>query len=166
MSELDSYRRFVERLAVLESTEVFSNAQSAHAQVILETFFKFAKNNVVIFCHKLSEIVYGNQSLINAADSALNRCVSVRILTQKEPESELLTAALKKWKEDGKHVVFKTALKESFESETPYNFAVMDGKAYRFEPAKEDHTAFACMNGTELAQDLLSLFDKLDARAA
>ena len=49
--EIDTtqYRKDIERLAELNSEEVFKNASAAHAAVIFSTFFKFAKEKVVIF---------------------------------------------------------------------------------------------------------------------
>ena len=166
MSEIDAYRRFVERLAELDSTEVFSNGQPAHAQVIFETFFKFAKKNVVIFCHQLSEKVYGQQCLVDAVENALNRGISVRILTQRTPQATNFISALAKWRSEQKPIKLNTAREGGFESELQSNFAVMDAKAYRFEPANKAHTAFACMNDANTAQKLSNVFDQLDARAA
>jgi len=169
MSEIDSYRQFVERLAELSSSEVFSNGQPAHAQVIFETFFKFAKKSVLIFCNKLSEKVYGQQLLINAAGDALNRPgVEIKIITQQQPEAQNFVAALTRWKGEGKPISLATTFPGTFASETQHNFAVMDGKAYRFEPARDsqNRTAFACMNDPEIAAKLSQLFERLEPCAA
>jgi len=165
MSEIDEYRKFVERLAELESTEIFSNGQTAHAQIIFETFFKFARKGVVILCSKLSHDVYDQPSLISSANDALNRCIPVRIVTQEPPESGRFMEAVKGWKEEKRAIDVKTSLPGSASSKTPFNFAVMDGKAYRFEPVKKNHIAYACMNDVNLAQKLQTFFNQLDVHS-
>jgi hypothetical protein len=164
MSEIEEYRKFVERLAELDSTEVFSNGQTDHARVIFETFFKFARKGVVIFCNKLSRNVYDQPSMISAANASLNRCIPIQILTQEQPEAQLFMKAAETWKENGRAIEIRTASPGSLSSKTPFNFAVMDGKGYRFEPAKGDHVAYACMNDVNLAQKLQNFFNQLHAQ--
>jgi hypothetical protein len=77
MNELELYRENVERLAELNSSEVFSNGKAEHAAIIYETFFKFSKENIVIFCRDLSAEVFDSELLLNLAENALRRKIRV-----------------------------------------------------------------------------------------
>jgi len=159
--ELDNYRQTVERLAELDSSEVFSNGRPEHAAIIFSTFLKHAKDRVVIFCQNLSREVFDDPCVLSNLESALDRKVKVEILTQESPAATNFLAKEKSWKEQGLPISLKTAAKGSPVAEVNANFAVADGKAYRFEPKRVKVEAFACMNNPEAAADLVNLFGKM-----
>lgn len=167
MTELDAYRQNIQRLAELESTEVFSNAQAEHAAVIMETFFKFARQGVMILCHKLSQQVYDSPELIKAAESLLSERKRIRILSQQQPEAKGFLAAAERWTAAGLPFSLTVAPSGSVASSLKTNFAVMDKKAYRFEPeaGTSPPRAYACMNNPELAESLFDLFVQLESRS-
>ena len=65
--DLVQYREGVEKLYELGSDRVISNSQSDHAAILFSVFFKHAKQHVRIFCHKLSNKVFGNQSVVQGS---------------------------------------------------------------------------------------------------
>jgi hypothetical protein len=166
MTELEQYRQNINRLAELNSDEIFNNAVAAHAAIIIETFFKFAKERVVILCHKLSSEVYNSPELIAAAELAISKERHIQILTQQAPEAGEFLEAARGWSPD--FYSLRTAHQNSTLSEIKTNFAVMDQKGYRFEPAGggQSQKAFACMNNPQLADSLFQLFGRLEAQAA
>ncbi|MEI6165466.1 MAG: hypothetical protein WCR23_13910 [Planctomycetota bacterium] len=162
MNELEAYRANIEKLADLESKEVFGNGKAEHAMVIFETFFKRAKENIVIFCKDLSEKVFNSDNLISLAEDALRRKARVTILTQSDPKSDKFVAACSRWKEEKLPITMRVSKPGSSASSTTANFAVMDRKAYRFEPNREEKTAFACMNNESACATLLGVFSRLE----
>ena len=165
MNELDLYRANVERLAELESKEVFSNSRAEHAAVIFETFFKKAKQSVVLFCENLSEKVFNLPSVLSFAESALRRGTRLTVLVQKTPQATTFLESVKRWQKDELPITIQVSKPGSEASTASANFAVMDRKAYRFEPNRGEPAAFACMNDVASADRLLGLFSRLERTA-
>lgn len=155
-NELEIYRANVERLAKLESAEIFSNGRPEHAIIILETFCKYAVARVVIFCQKLSQRTYGSSDLIQSVEMALGRNLPVSVVTQEAPESQEFMAAAKRWKAEG--LPISVSMAQAAHPSLKVNFAVMDSKAYRFEGNRNIPEAFACMNDPKTSASLLHRF--------
>jgi hypothetical protein len=156
-TEVAEYRKFVERLAASESAEMFSNGQAAHAAVIFEMFFKNAQQGVNILCRNLKADVFGLDVVINAVKNALWRKVPVRILVQEAPEASNFLALAKQWKGAGKEIEIRSA-EGTILAEADQNFAVMDRKAFRFEPNRDAQIAYASMNQSRNATVLDNVF--------
>lgn len=162
VKDLDIYRAAVERLAESRSPEVFRNGQPEHAAIIFETFLKFAKTRVVIFCEKLCKEVFARDSISTAIEAAIRKGVQVDIIAQEQPESDELVRHIEKWKSDSR-------LKISFVQARPpisdmeANFATMDGEAYRFEPERSHMIAHASMFNPRLASSLENVFFRLQS---
>jgi hypothetical protein len=162
-NEMKSYRANVERLADMQSPEVFSNGRPEHAVIILETFCKYARERVVVFCQRLSQRTYGGSGLINVADAALRRGVAISLVTQEAPESQGFIDAAKRWKDEALPISLSRA------QDTPslkVNFAVMDQKAYRFEGNRNVPEAIACMNDPETSKSLLLRFRHIEKQSS
>ena len=155
--ELDVYRENVARLADLNSTEVFSNGKAEHAAIIFETFFQRANRRVIFFCQNLSRDVFARPGLRIQMQEALRKNIAVDFLIQSPPESEDLEGAIQNWQADGLPVNLIVAKNPTVQNLSS-NFAVMDGKAYRFEENRGEKKAVACMNGVASAKGLVSLF--------
>jgi hypothetical protein len=157
----DDYRSSVERLAELNSTEIFSNGRAEHAQIIFETFLKIAKKRVQIFCKNLSPDVF-DSSVAESMGLALRKGVSVEILAQEEPCSGPVVDAIAAWRQQSLPIsIFKAKTPEVQGLES--NFTVMDRKAFRFEPDRSQQSAYACMNGPKQASKLEDFFFKMRA---
>lgn len=151
------YRCYVERLAQLKSKELFQNGQANHAAIIFETFFKYASKHVHILCKNLSADVFGLENVLNALETALLRKVPVRILYQETPESSAFLESLQRWQEQKLPIEALPATGTSL-GPVSQNFAVMDRRAFRFEPDNSRPMAYACMNGPEEATTLDDVF--------
>jgi hypothetical protein len=160
---MDAYRASVERLAQLESSEVFSNGKPEHALIIFETFLKHAKKGVLFFCRNLNPQVF-KESLIEPMYLALVRGIRVEILTQETPSDPSFLAAVERWKSSHLPVSFNVVNHREVAA-IKSNFTVMDGKAYRFEADRDEMSAVACMNDPKTATSLMSFFSKIKSAA-
>jgi hypothetical protein len=151
---LARYREGVEELWKLKSGKAISNGEHAHAAVLFASFFTHAEKQVRILCNNLSKDVFGRLEVVRAAQSALNRGVSIDIILQEEPESsefkDLLDNKLVRFKKGNDHV-------NSFD----INFAVMDDSAIRVEPDRNKCEAKAIMYDPKNGKILSSYFDKI-----
>jgi phosphatidylserine/phosphatidylglycerophosphate/cardiolipin synthase-like enzyme len=161
MNELIEYRAAIERLAERRSPELFNNGKPEHAAIIFETFLKFAKKRVAIFCEKLSAQVFGSPGFLMALEAAALKGVKVDIIVQGEPEAKNLVAAIDAWRERLNNITLLRA--KGPVSDLPSNFATMDGEAYRFEPNRNVTTAHASMFNPRLAAQLEDTFFKFKA---
>jgi hypothetical protein len=153
--ELVMYREGVERYLRLKSSTQIPNGQPAHAAILFEIFFKYARDHVRIFCHKLSQRVYNSDSLVDAAKWALDRGRKISVLYQdSEPEDGELLAELRKSK-----MVVARAPEEV--RDWNINFAVMDDYAYRIETDRSQCKAIAVMNDPVTAKNYARKFDIL-----
>jgi hypothetical protein len=159
-ADLNTYRANVERLAELQSAETFSNGRPEHATIILETFLKYAQEQVVIFCQRLSQRTYGGPLLLVNLENALRRKKRVSIIVQEEPEAKNLVEAAELWKKENLPISISAA-GPSAES-VQVNFAVMDQTAYRFEQDRDKPEAFACMNDPKSAELLACSFSQFE----
>lgn len=157
LCEAETYRALVERLAEANSPEVFSNGRAEHAAIIYETFLKFAKLRLRIFCHNLSQQVF-KAPLVQRMESALARGVQIEIITQEEPESQELKNAIPVWLLKNLPISLFRAKAGSNAATMQANFATLDGKAYRFEQDHNNHQAFACFYNKEIADQLDKVF--------
>jgi hypothetical protein len=160
MSELIEYRAAVERLAERRSPELFNNGKPEHAAIIFETFLKFAKKRVAIFCQSLRADVFGTPSFITSLEAAALKGVKVDIIVQDEPQATELLKAIEAWK--GKLMVTLTRATGPIKAMTA-NFATMDGHAYRFEPDREEIAAHASMFNPRLSGQLEDTFFRFKA---
>lgn len=158
--ELKNYRDGVEKLFELDSEKIISNSMPEHAAILFEAFFKHAKKQVLIVCRHLHADVFGKDFVIDAAKRALARGVSLWIVTQEEDfQAKDFVAAIRTVKSNG-NVRLEHAPTEKGRS-LPFNFAVMDDKAFRFESDREICKAEASMNCPEIAKRLIQIFQEL-----
>ncbi len=156
------YKANVDSLARLNSNEIFENGMPLHAAIIFDAFFRHATKSVKIFCRNLSAEVFKEKWLLDSAKCALHkRGISISVLVKDQPqESEFRT-----WLQDNDShpaLVYRRRVGETnARAQVPFNFAVMDGKAYRFEPNEIDVVASACMNDPKISSDLERYYAQL-----
>lgn len=158
----ESYKTLVWESFAKEKTARFSNGAPIHASLILEAMLTFAKNKVRIFCEDLDAFVYDRPDLVMALRQALARNVVVEILTQKKPESIDFKKVID---EEKNGLAFIRTGTSDFVKNRSENFAIMDMKAFRFEPNKAEKKALASANEPLSVAILDSNFTKLLARA-
>ena len=158
----EDYKSLVWESFVNDKPTRFSNGAPIHASLILEAMFTFAKNKVRIFCEDLDSFVYDRPELVMALKQALARNVIVEILTQKEPQSVEFKKVIE---EEKKGLAFIRTGKTDFVKNRSENFAIMDMKAFRFEPNKLKKQAVASANEPLSVGVLDSNFTKLLALA-
>lgn len=151
-SPIETYRANAENLWDLSSAEVFSNSKPDHAAVILETFLRRAQTRVFVFCKNMSPAVYDTRKMLEATLFALGRNVRIEIVSQYEPESVAIKSNIDIWRNKLKLPIFLHYLPGNSEiQEIKSNFAIADGRVYRFEWDNSDQKAVACMNDPRTA---------------
>ena len=156
-----SYRESVEALERLKSSKVFQNGMPVHAAIIFETFFRHAKKAVKIFCRNLSRDVFDEPWLLEAAQKAvLERGVSLSVFVKEQPDQSSFLNWLRR-NEGHPAVVFASNVSDEPSAHKQFNFATMDGRAYRFEPNENEVAACACMNDRETTMLLDNFFSRL-----
>lgn len=168
---MNEYKAMLESLSKENSSAVISNSSTEHATALIEALIRRAKNEILIFTGSLSKEVYANKSVVDAFISFLSRDSGhVEIIVQSPncedgetvvSDQSGLIGKLRHTMGAGlleKVKIFKAddALKS-----IEYHFMVVDGTAYRFEPDKTKHVAFATFNGVELGRRLNEKFDEM-----
>lgn len=157
--ELAQYRKSVETLMELESTAAISNSIPAHAAILIETFFKHAKEHVRIFCRNLKADVFNQPTLVEAARAALERGIRITVVTQDEPDASAFLDLIKKQTTNAK---LRRATNPA--TNAAFDFAVMDRRAVRVEPDRQEIKAQAVMNAPSYASKLVDTFDAIIQR--
>lgn len=149
------YKKLLRELNESGADIVFANGKPAHAAAIFEEFFRSALDRVAIFCRDLNPSVYANPELLVQLAGALRRGVKVDIICQEPPA----TGPVANLAGPAKNLSVRLAGKDS-QRNVAVNFAVMDGRAVRVEPDREEPSARANFNSPELAAELLKIFDR------
>jgi hypothetical protein len=158
--DLVSYRKLVEQMFDEQSIELISNKDTTHAQIIIETMASRAKKSLDFLSLKLCEKLYDSPEVSSKIMAASMRGVKVRMLSQEEMEAKVLKD-FSLIVGGGSAIQFRKAIKDSFVNEAPYNFVVMDGKAFRFEEDKSSHSATASANNPDLCRQMLDMFERM-----
>jgi len=155
-SSNDTYRLGINTLFDTNSSAIISNGTQEHAALLFELFFRKATDRVVIFCEKLSEAIFDQGIVVEAAVQALNLGRRISIISQSRPESQKFIELAKKFS----NLEIVTATNEEVKN-LEVNFAVVDHRAYRFEPRRGDCKAQARMFDVPGAIQLLDTFQRL-----
>lgn len=155
--EIGIYRDAVISLIEMDSDKVILNGKPEHAAVLYECFFKHAKDEILIFCETLSNEVFGRNEVVQEARAALERNVSISIISKKDPEPGDFNKFILE-STGNTFLQYKTrtelcAIKS--------DFAVVDKKRYRFEEDSSQTRAIACMNSPAFANKLADVFHSL-----
>ncbi len=158
LQTLSNYRDAVDTLLRLHSSSPISNSIPAHAAILFEKFFEYARNHVRIFSHELNPEVFGGSAVVDMARWVVGKHnVRVSVITQAEPKPSAFLDFLRS-KELG---VSLTVAQSQQALEMPNNFAVMDDAAVRVETDRSKCKATAVMNSPELARQWAKFFDKI-----
>jgi len=166
-TESELYENLVRAMIKTGDDKPVSNGKPEHAAIIYKLFFEFAVSKVLIFCKELNSSVFGDDRILMMAEKALERGVTIRVITQGlQPQPSNFTKWLLEKAKSGSCVSVKTCKVGSPYASLPMNFALMDEKAYRYE-ANNDHVkAVACMNNPRITTELANFFDTINTAVA
>ena len=142
-TELQEYERLVRESIESGSCDLFRNASSMHAAVILRLFCEYAKKSVHILCGRLSEMVYGE--LTPYLEGAVRRGVDVRVLTV-QGAAELQSKAVAEYLRSVKRL---RCLGTTDDKLRVPHFALVDDKLFRIETDGEHRQAIVATNIAE-----------------
>lgn len=159
------YRQNAENLWLSDSDAVFGNARAEHAAILYETFLKFGKRELLMLVKNLSADVFGNREMESLAMQALTKGMRIEVICQEEPQSKKIWANIQTWKEQKLPISIHVCKDGDPAKDLEANFAVVDGRAYRFEKNRSQTAAVACMNDPKSAQTLREVFFRLKPAA-
>ena len=151
------YREGVEDLLKLKINKNISNGMPEHAAVLFEMFFKHASSRVRIFCQNLSAKVFNEATVVEAAKHALKKNVKIEIIVQNDPPDQ---SSFLEFIKNNQAISIRKIKIDTLKN-IDVNFSVMDDRAYRFEPKRNDIAANANMNLPEIASLLINKFEDL-----
>lgn len=161
-TELREYEQLVRESIECGSRDLFRNASSMHAAIILRLFCEYAKKSVRILCGRLSEMVYSE--LTPYIEGAVRRGVDVRVLTvrgENELQSEKVVQYLRS-------VNRLRCLGTTDDKLKVHHFALVDDKMFRIETDGEHRQAIVATNiaedeteKKEVMQQRQKAFDRL-----
>jgi len=163
---MDEYREFVERIADGGwPSETILNRSSDHAAVILENLFRKAVDSVEILTSELKTDVYGIPGVIRSALGFLQQNDNARIYILTESTIDRTVHPFLQTIDDsglGDRVSIRLvdpAAKAGYK----FNFAVADGRSFRFEESRESFEAIVGFGHDKFANRLHVIFDALSA---
>jgi hypothetical protein len=159
------YRQNAESLWLSDSNAVFGNGKAEHAAILYETFLKLGKHELLMLVKNLSKEVFGSIEMEALAVQALSKGMRIDVICQQEPVSPKISENIHSWQERGLPISLKVCRKGDPAASLEANFAVVDGRAYRFEKDRESTIAVACMNDVKSAQKLREVFFRLKSAA-
>ncbi len=156
LEELVAYRRRLVHAREVGSPRIIYNGSSHHAALLIEQLFLAAADRVKIVCTSLSTQSYGNTATMKAAEQFLsNADAKLDIFTDGVEMVGGVNPFVQAFAgRDGVSV-------KKFKVPVDFDFMVVDGLAYRYEPDALDHAATASFNGLSLAQKLENIFDSV-----
>ena len=154
---LVEYRRGVETLMLLKSGQTISNSEPSHAAILFDVLFNNAQEKIIIFCKNLNKEVFDAPFLSESAKKALDRKVTIQIITQ---ESKPDDSKFIQWLKTEPRVQL-LATTSDIVKKVVFNFTVMDDSAFRFEEKNHKCEATASMNYPSTARTLAERFNQI-----
>ncbi len=156
--ELVRYRERVIRLRLENLPDTIYNSSSLHAAVQIEQLFLAAKTSVKIVCRQLNPTSYGNPLALKAAEAFLGGegGGTISIFTADIDEGDSGNPFVRRFADDARVMICKAA------APTKFDFMVVDGRAYRYEPDADDSVARASFNDPATAAQLDRVFTALE----
>jgi hypothetical protein len=161
ISDIASYRQYVNQMAEIADKTIILNRTPEHTAVIIAALLNHAKTRVNILSKQLSEDVYLNRDVINAAVGFLRDHPEAKLSILAEnpvPNNHQFLAELPKEFRD--RVSLKVLPKEVQAGHT-FNFTVADGHSFRFEKDRDSREAFAQFGEDAIGNALDSIFAQL-----
>lgn len=156
------YANYIDRIASEKKNEEFYNSNSEHATIVLSAMFRYASNEVNVFCTDLTSDVSNSDAYLIAVESFLEKGGKINALLTDYKADEFPTKRIhsllsKHWKQ----VVLKTTNKKIIYRDNAVNFTVADGTSFRFETDIENRKAKGNFNDPEEAKILNNVFNQV-----
>lgn len=172
--ELEEYRRYLEKLAEKESTDMFSNGGIKHASVLMSVLFqgtpKAPTKKVKIYAEGFkSKLIETDPYWPTLKRFLEDPTTELDVLVETDAhKDELPLQTLKKVINERKDETIRVkkiskAGKQLITDRFGYghcNFAVFDNKKFRFEYDPENFRAFGSFNQPDKSKILTDLFDE------
>jgi hypothetical protein len=156
----ETYSQIVKDLMESKSSEVISNSEPSHAQALFQSFFEYAKKEVLIFCHNLDKRVFDDPKIVEMAENAIEkRGISLHVIMQSEPDESLFFNFVNGRANDSAKISITSCKDIPGFNVQEANYTVMDGRAYRYEENRSEIKAIASMNQPEMAGALTRVFN-------
>lgn len=140
---MHEYRVVIRSLLDTNSEDVVQNESLSHAAIILAEMAQHAKNSFFAIAQSLNHEAW-DEEVVQALADALRRGVDIELLVTDTDEANL--AHLRSWNGEIRNCIKKVSAKILNLGFDLPNFAVMDGKALRFEVDKKCASATFCAN--------------------
>ena len=162
LPEMDTYRSHVESLAIRLNGETVMNRSPDHAGVIIEWVFNSSSDVVQILTSRLAEEVYCKPLLIEAAVAFLRRPNSHVEILAEVPLNRAEHGFLRALDTAGLGDKVKLAVvPKPLQHQYSFNFALGDGKNFRFEESRSSFDALAQFGSSEVGEKLRAVFNDL-----
>ena len=150
------YRLMIRAVFATKGEQRIANDSVEHARVLIEELLAHAEHSVDVFCHSLSEDIWGTSSVKEMLAKVVGeRPVRLRIVTQLDPAPAIgefyrsLGASL------------KTLRNQNIRA----NFIIVDDRYFRVEPDFAVRKGFAYINKQDWADELVADFSHIYALA-
>jgi hypothetical protein len=162
LSSMTSYRSNVEKVAEIADGRTILNRSPDHASIILEWVFNKSSDCVEILTSELSEKVYGKPELISAARRFLEKPRSRIEIIAEQPVDRWRHAFLSELDRAGfEDRVRLRFIPEDSQKQYSFNFAVGDGRHFRFEQSRLSYEAVAQFGSVQVGNKLHEIFEDL-----
>ena len=157
---MDEYRKLVDELFRTRSNKIIANSSDKHAAVLFESFFKYAKEEICIFCENLNRNVFNDEHILKYAKDFLERPGTKLYigLTEAVPDSSDFLKMLSDYRKKDATRIRVMHFPKLVSNDKFVNFAVMDSCGYRFEPDYKKCEAIAAANDAPFAMRLRNAF--------
>lgn len=159
-----AYVTLVRHLAETHDAEIISNSSIEHASVLIGEMFQRGSGEAQIFTGSLNPALYAREEIVSAIGTYLSNSASqLRILIQDATEGESNASIFKEKVKDslGESVLSRIEVKTagSFGKDQPYHFTTVGDTAFRFEPDRNKHEAFASFGRPDTVKKINKVFE-------
>ena len=154
---MQEYKKLVFELFEERVNKTIANSSDVHAAILYSAMFNFAEKTVCIFCRNLKNSVFGQLDVQQKAEEFLQRKGNLYIALQEDPTESAFLRMILQHKFDENVKICKVGelfLKDG----NSFNFSIMDNRAYRLEPNRNETKAIASANDVDFTSKLKSLF--------
>ncbi len=160
---MNEYLNFVESLAQEGGTDqIFFNSGPNHAAIVFATMFKYANQEVSMYCGGFSGEVSNDKRYQRELEGFLSRNGHLRILVENDhsanPQSQVYSI-LRKY--DSQVKVYLAQGRMTAKNGDPLHFALADNRMYRLETGTADYTAEVNFNNPEKVEILSNYFEQI-----
>jgi hypothetical protein len=158
-----AYVTLVRRLAETHDSEIISNSSIEHASVLIGEMFQRGSGEAQIFTGSLNPALYAREEIVSAIGSYLSNSTShLRILIQDVaegvPNADIFIEKVKERLGESVLPRIEVKIADNFAKDQPYHFTTVGTAAFRFEPDRNKHEAFASFGRPETVEKINTIF--------